>query len=574
MLSGSAHAWLMRLALTGAAVLAACESGDDAARSKLENATAAPAGPGGDTQASAAADAGRYDDTRALDWLKVNCASCHGLDPNTGTKAPYYSAWPLPAEGITRRFLETNELTANAYQTIRHAALIPSPTTPSPMPPGAVTDQRRSELRAMIDWFQRAVPFAVIDADARYGNDSPLTETGLVQFSCKNPSTLRAFLSRVTLGAFERPPTADELAWFPDAQLGLPVTPEQRQLVVSKLDGPWRDELIQIGLKKLATVIGGGPGIKPGDDITPEVAADLKDELYQSFVAHYDTANYDDYFSGNTVMASPNTASLYGCEVETGWKECPLEAPRGGFFTTLGFLNSKPSSFLRENNNYGRVAALYFTIFGEQLLADTNGPAGAEVPELPKCLEPTDTRMFQGAPRGTAAVPAFGRICQSCHLSRHMAAGSILFRSYSTTGRIYDPQTFGTEEGPDQALFQGAVGELWTYKNGTATGRVDSAFLTSLLTAPRQPCVLTGKPADPFVTVRSVSDLASQLMTNKSSFARGFMRHAQRAFANLPSITLEMGLRSLTAFDAGKKKLPDLVKTYFGTDSFACEADR
>ena len=52
------------------------------------------------------------------------------------------------------------------------------------------------------------------------------------------------------------------------------------------------------------------------------------------------------------------------------------------------------------------------------------------------------------------------------------------------------------------------------------------------------------------------------------------MRHAHRAFANLTTITLEMGLRSLTSVEEGKKKLPDLIKAYFGSESLACEAEK
>ena len=41
-------------------------------------------------------------------------------------------------------------------------------------------------------------------------------------------------------------------------------------------------------------------------------------------------------------MATPRTAPLYGCTVDSGWKACELKAPRGGFFTTVGFLSSRP----------------------------------------------------------------------------------------------------------------------------------------------------------------------------------------------------------------------------------------
>jgi hypothetical protein len=565
-------AWPWTCALACALVVAACNGSGDA--DQLESGAGAVAGGSSTTtSASAGAGSGLYDDAQALAWLGRECSSCHGVDATTGKQAQYYSAWPMPQEGLTRSFLEVSELTAVAYQTIRNAALEPRGTAPSPMPPQQASAERRDELRAMLEWFQRSIPFAVIDADARYGNDSPATEATLVQFSCKQPLTLRTFLGRFTFGAFDRAPTTSELGAFSAEELSAPVTPAQREAIVARLDREWREEFLQIGLKKLATAIGGAPGIKPANEVGTDVVADLKDELYQSFLARYDTAEYADYFNSNTVMVSPNTAPLYGCEVDTGWKECALTAPRGGFFTTLGFLNSKPSSFMIENNNYGRVAALYFTLYGEQLLAATGGPTGDGIPELPSCLEATDTRRFNGAPRGSAAVPESGKVCQSCHVSRHMAAGSILFRPFSITGQVYSADTFGTNDGPDKAVFDGATLPTWTFGPVDAPTQVDGAFLTSLLTATPQSCIATGRPANPYVAVTSIADLADQLMTNMSSFSRGVMRHAQRAFSNLTPITLEMGLASLKAFDEGRRRLPDLVKVYFGSDSFACAGD-
>jgi hypothetical protein len=562
--------WTRRLVVFGALVAGACAEGNP---NQLGNGLGAAPVSGGEP---AAAEQQLFDDTKALDWISRECAGCHGVDAKSGTKMPYHSAWPLPSEGVTRSWLEVNELTSVAYQTIRHAALKLPTATPAPMPP-ALPDAKRAELLSMIDWFQRAVPYAVVDADARYGNDSASNEKILVEFVCKKPSTLRAFLSRVTFGAFERPPTMAELGWFSEQELMGPVTSAQRQLVVGKLDTDWRAEFVSVGLRKLATVIGGGPGIRALGDVGEDAANDLKDELYQSFAAKYETAEYADYFLANTVMTSPNTAPLYGCERaegEEGWKECTMQPPRNGFFTSLGFLNSRPQSFLLENNNHGRVASLFFTLYGEALLAATSGPTGEGTPALPDCLEATDTRHFQGAPRGSAAVPAFGKVCQSCHVSRHMAAGSVLFRPFSTTGQVYTVDTIGTEGSPDELLFAGALDETWTRGLGEGRLPVDREFLTALVATPPKSCIATGKPQNPFVTVNNVGELASQLINNRSSFARGFMRHAQRAFANLTNITLEMSLRSLTAFDEGKKKLPDLVKAYFSTDSFACEAGR
>jgi hypothetical protein len=270
-------------------------------------------------------------------------------------------------------------------------------------------------------------------------------------------------------------------------------------------------------------------------------------------------------------MASPKTAALYqGCTVANGWASCPLVAPRGGFFTSVGFLASKQQSFLEENNNHGRTASVYFTLYGEGLLAATDGPNGGEIAPLPTCLDATDVRMYQSAPRGSAAIPNFGRVCQSCHISRHMAAGSVLFRPFSKRGNVYQVGTFGTGSMPDKDLFDAAIDPKWTMGlNGPA---VSQNTLATLLAGPAKACVSTG-PAASYVNVASVADFAAQLSKNQSAIARGFMRHANRAFSNLPSITLELGLRGVQAFQS-QHRTPDLVKAYFLSDSFSCEVSQ
>ncbi len=515
-----------------------------------------------------------WTDAQALTWLEKECVSCHGIDPATGTKTLYHSAWPLEAKGITREYLETSEFTPIAYQTILHRAIDAEGASPSPMPIDKPTPAKRLEMKAVLDWFARAVPFAVIDANARYGNDASSQRKLVVTFKCAKTSSLRTFLSRVTLGALDRPPTQAEFSAFTPAQLSDPVTLAQRQLIVGKLGAEWREEFLTTGLRKLANVIGGAPGIRPRGDVTPAVAADLQQELYQLFLAKYATAPYDEYFTTNTVMASPATAPLYGCTPGADWAPCALTKPRGGFFTTLGFLNSKPQSFLMEANNYGRASALFFTLFGESLLAATDGPSGEATPPLPGCLEATDTRTYLGAPRGSAAVPAFGKLCQSCHISRHMAAGSVLFRPFASTGQLYDPATLGNADAPDKTLFDQATTPEWQYgASGGQKVTVNGPFLNGLLLVAPKACVATGNPKAPFVNVSSVAELAAQLMKNRTSVARGFMRHAHRAYSNVESITLELAYRGTSSFDAGKTKLPELINTYFLSDSLSCEAN-
>ncbi len=539
------------------------------ARTATQSWPIAPAAP--------AAAVPEWSDTQALAWLGAECASCHGIEPMTHEKALYHSAWPLPEGELTRQFLETSEYSPIAYQTLLHRAL-GTTASPSPMPPGDLDEAKRMDVQAVLAWFGRAVPYAVIDADARYGNTAEAHEKVVLRFQCEHPSTLRAFLSRTTFAALDRPPTPAELGAFTAAELAAPVTRAQRELLVSKLASVWRAEFVSSGLRKLANVIGGAPGIRAGGEITEAAAADLREELYQSFRLQYEAMPYEAYFASNVVMVSPNTASFYGCPGGTGWAACTMTSPRAGFFTTVGFLASKPQSFLLENNNHGRVASLYFTLYGEALLAATDGPSGTEIPPLPTCLEATDSRAYQAAPRGSAAVPAYGKICQSCHLSRHMAAGSVLFRPFATDGRVYSAGMLGAPGSPDVALVDAALTEAWTYHSGSSgageTRRVDKPFLTGLLASAPKACVATGNTTTPYASVSSVADLAAHLIANRPALARGFMRHAQRAFSNLTPITLELGLAAMKVMETDNRRLADLVPAYFLSETFACEGEQ
>src|SRR5688500_13866668 len=108
--------WALRVAVVGALFAAAC--GSDKPSDMLTNGRE-PAVTVSDSTTAGDEGATNWDDARALSWLETNCASCHGVDAKTGTKAPYHSAWPLTAEGITRSFLEVSEFTPVAYQSLR-----------------------------------------------------------------------------------------------------------------------------------------------------------------------------------------------------------------------------------------------------------------------------------------------------------------------------------------------------------------------------------------------------------------------------------------------------------------------
>ncbi len=514
-------------------------------------------------------------DTEALAWLNLKCAACHGIDAK-GVAALYYSAWPMAAGGVSKAYLETSELTPVAYQTILNRLIGPEGVTPSPMPVAKPDAAARLELRAILAWFDRALPLSVVDADGRYGNDTSTKAKVILNFKCEKPSTLRQFMSRFFYGALDRPPNAGELSKYTTAMLDAPVTVAQRLALVTLIETTLKTEFLDSGLRKLGTTIGGGPSVANPPALPANVINDLRDEFYNLMRAKYNTTNYHDLFTMTEVMVSPATASLYaGCTgPASGWASCAIQAPRDGYFTTVGFLTSKPMSFMQESNNYGRVSRLYFTVYGETLLPATAGPSGEAIPALPTCLEGTDTRTFVGAPRGAAAVPLFGKVCQSCHLGRHMAAGAVLFRPYARNGSIFDTATLGNAGTADADQFMAMTGTPdWKYTAGGVEKPVDAAYLKALLSVSTSgspaACILEGSST--YVPVKGVADLANKLMSNKAGLSRGFMRHAHRAFQNSPNITLEMGLRAMQVYDGKTQHLPDLVRAYFLSDSLACE---
>ena len=550
-----------------------------------------------------------YSDDEGAAWMVANCASCHGQFPD-GVTGIAYSSWQMSAEftagdpKVAVAELQVSSFTPAVHQTIYNA--ISLETVPSVMPPPADPDKppvpsaaQKAEIIKVLGWLYSVSPMAVSEAESRYGSKRLDELPGVqFQFSCSTPSTRRKFLSNLTYAAFDRPPSPEEITAL-GASPDQPITKDERVALVAQLRTTWKDAFVAVGLRKLARYVGGAggivvpPSVGPGDGrgLSAAEVTDLKDELYGSYKRHYNDTNYDDYFRSPTVAVTANTAVEYGCTFhpETavdGWDECTLAAPRKGFFTTLGFLNAKPSSFLEGNNNYGRVAQMYFTIFGETLRPDTAGPTGGDPKPLPACLEPADTRFLNGGPTGTAAVPEFGAICQTCHISRSMAAGSVLFRRFSLRGLLYTPDMFTVADDPGPA-FDASSFETATAENTWAIGpdhgeqkaqRLATAelktrlggLLTASVTDPKA-CIPTGRTDNPYQIVTDVSGFADYYLNlSPSGVARAFGRHANRAFANSNQVTFELAQALGDAFTSGRRQLPDLIETYFASETFAC----
>ena len=510
------------------------------------------------------------------EFLIEKCSSCHGIDDN-GKQAPNFASWPLTPTTLSQRELETSIFAPMVYAAIHNKISSDPVTTPSPMPPGELNKGESEKLRGVFGWFSVNLPLVVAEAEQTYGIKSSGSETeAILQFTCTNPVTTRIFLNRITYAAFDRPPKDSEIDLFDKDDLDKPITNRLRKTIVDELKTErWKGEFQAVGLKKLAQMIAGSAGVKPSLKLSDPLASVLKLELYLSMLKNFDTFDYGQFFSNNEVRVSLLTAPFYGCQGKPNdYEDCELKPPRSGYFSTMGFLASKPSNFLIENNNYGRVSAMYFTLYGEGFSAAFDGPSGGKIKELPSCLETVDTRMRNEAPRGAAAIPAFGNFCQSCHISRNMAAGSILFRPFSYIGDVYTPNNLDTV---DPEHFEESVLEEWTYvakpgdqpDTGTA---VDKTFLLSLLENAPKACAVSPNDSSKTTKFKSISDLADFLMTNERALVRGFIRHAHRAFSSSQNVNFDLVYRGIKSFEDGKKKLPDLIDSYFKSETFACES--
>jgi hypothetical protein len=539
--------------------------------------------PNASQPASDAAKTGPFGDDEALSYLNRECAACHGID-DSGKPAINASQWAMPKQ-VTRGWLESTADTADVYQTLLLASQRKAEGFPVAMPPVALSDDaKHAEVDRMLAWMRITQPLAVLNANEIYGNPSADTTPPDVSFTCEKNATLRRFLSNFTLAAFERGPTVDEINALPAADLDADVKPEARKAIVAQLtDGAHKAEFVQHGLKRLATAIGGAPNIAPGGPLTPAIAKELEDEFYALAKDRWDTATYRSLFHDDTVMVTRSTAPLYGCAPPTAEGAdarvaCTMTGPRHGFFSTLGFLNSKQSSFLVTNNNYGRVGFLYFTLFGGVPRAATSGPTGSTAAALPSCLEGTDSRSLVGAAFGTRAIPEVGAFCQGCHLYKGLAAGSVLFRPFSTRGFLYDTAAIAAGQGGPVAtgdedfVLKNALLADRKQPDGSLT-KVDNAFLSSLasgaLDAPLS-CLPTSDPNKPFVTFKHIGELTDFLLARSISLATGFARHAHRAFANSSTPSAEMILRVHGALSKDGTML-DLATAYFDSDSFACD---
>jgi hypothetical protein len=536
-------------------------------RTAFSSPTLAGGKSGGDNQNSAE-DKGSaipLTDEEAQSYFKAYCASCHGKGDQNTPKGSFTSFWSFDPNTYDLEAVRLDPDGAKVYQSIVHR-ITSSKETPAAMPPPEEPyDQIKTER--LFSWYKSKAPNILKDVHLLYPDGAKVGANDVkidLTFKCSSPATFREYLRRVTNDAFSREPTLAELSLAgPDPDIK--VEQKHRDLVKARLASEWKAEFVEKGLKKFAYKVAGSNAI----NYSPELNEDLKDEFYQLLKYGYDTTKYRDLLLGPSSMVSAKTASEYGCTPpSTGWQLCKMTTPRQGYFTSLSFLASKPSSFLIENNNYGRMAMAHFMIHGQSLEAATNGPVGEVVNPIPSCFKSADRRGLANvdgsvAPRGTISVPESGNICQTCHLDRNLASASILFRNFNTKGQLFNP--FNLSLDPD---YEAATKEPWVVQEAGGSKPVTLEFLQSLILGTNEiACVTTGKNQK---IVSSVNDLMAEIVGDGSILSKGLARHMARSLSNLSTISLDTLESTRTAFEASGGKLEMVFQSYFGTETYSC----
>jgi hypothetical protein len=517
-----------------------------------------------------------FSDEEAISYVKNSCGGCH--ESKSGSVRSF---WSLELEGLDKKALSTDSLAHKIYYTTYVRARDLDIGKPAPMPPQKLKGAKLDEHLRFVKWAQQEMPGAVAQANNEFAKG--LTKDGnnvgvLVNYKCEEPATFRSYIRRVTNDLFSREPTAEELKLNGTTPEDL-TTVADRAKISSRIfeNTAWKKEFVDIGLKKFADKLSGANAIEPLENaITADQAKDLKQEFYQILKKNFDDKSFKDILLSNKVMVSPNTASLYDCTPPaSGWKECDLPAGRASYFTSLSYLASKKSSFLQENNNYGRAATLYFFIRGDVFKPSFANDAGGETTKpLPKCLKSNDYRGIKTgtaiAPMGTNAIPASGNLCQSCHIDRQMATGSIVFRKFNPVGLIYELETPLASD-PDYAAAKD-VNHIVNRPDKTTDGvAITDQFLEDLMNGEGEQGCIPGEGGEKDVIVKDVKDLATWMIGDGSVLANGVSRHIPRAISNLSNTSEEIILKMNKAYTQSEGKLDALFKAYISSETYSCK---
>jgi hypothetical protein len=524
----------------------------------------------------------------AVTFLSDKCLYCHGVGKD------YYSFWPQP-EGMNEKNLAVDPFRLAVYQSIYNMARAFQPNgQPSPMPTEIQDDAAREVGKKMISWIRKELPEIAFAADTKYGNsDSPINGIKF-NFTCSTPLTVRQYLRKFTNDAFGREPTSIELLALGDPQKR--VTEKIKTNIAERImdvASGGRKEFISYGLKTFARKFAGSADLKPRlvDKITEATVTDLKDEFYRKLEADIDKFSFKDILLSNSVMVTDKTAFLYGGPSEScplpgvdKWGRCQMKGPRETFWGTVGFLASKPTSFLDVNNNYGRAAFMQFGITGDVFLAATDGPRGEVIAPLPSCLKIKDFRgtvqpNFSVAPFGAAKIPQTGNICQSCHIARNLALGSFVFRPFSGAGTIFTTDSISVTDPVNGPKVATATATSIISQEGPkgAPVAVDVAYLQSLLTqsgGTESGCIPKGGKDGADIAVNTLGELAAVLIgTGEKTLGEGLARHIPRSLSNQATTTSEITNTIQDSLkSSGGKLLPAFV-AYFRSETYSCAVE-
>lgn len=590
-----------------------------------------------------------HDAKTVMSLLRQNCKGCHGAGQDKR------SFWPMPVEfdlptvaellaqgtdpaiqETFDKFVENNEslekliskieadqFSVEVFQSIENNLLGRMEGKPKGMPYMVpMKGEEAEDFKRVLAWFQSRLPFVVADARAKYHvKDLSIGVPVNFQYSCSSLVTGRDFLNRLAQDALGRSLRQSELESF--GKIDGTVTKEMREKAVARLAGEWKKEFLDYGLKQFAEKIGSSGRIRQSQIIVdPLLREDIAGEFYELVKAMVNEGkSYKEILQTSRVFATKLTAPYYGRDCLDKFKlpenankkyvECTMASPRGTYFTTLGFLASKPSSMFFENNNYGRVSAMNEVIRGETLLPNTEGETGGRINDLPTCFVTNDWRVLaQGegkyAPRGAAKIPATGNFCQGCHINRQLASGSIAFRPFGPIGEWlgeYVKSSSGSEHYIDWVMRGGAErpaqekllksyileARSKTDQSGVVEGGNNWANMPPEATRPlpvdetvfiewlnigngagqERGCVQENGRT---VSVTSVEDLYKYYVTDDLVLARGLSRIVPRAMSNLNATNQEIIEGVLKAWKSGNGQLLPIFQSYFASETFSCKS--
>jgi len=580
----------------------------------------------------------------ALEFIDKNCFECHGPGK------PLAAAFSIPAKDILHKdvsWLEGAALNQTVYQTVvnKHLKKVDSP---SAMPPEFKDPEQEKKLPNFIAWFQDTFPGAVREAEIKFGIKPEFRSNIEVQLNAKCEKLLSGweFQNRFMTRAIGRPinPMDDfEKKLLSDAEKSALASAEVRKKVVEEILARPEfkkkfEDFAVFGLAQKIANVGAirKNGLTVEPRLSPEVVKDLQSEFAQLVRRYYETISYPELFLMNKVMVTRSTAPLYNsnnaevaklsaqiqdkyresCNAPAAgetWAECALSPKRGNFFGTRGFLVSKASALFQNNNNYGRGGDTHQVIFGEVLMANTDGVSGEKPKPIPECLNTTSDKRWVlktkgdvNSPRaawGAISIPFYGRVCQGCHLNRHLAAASVIFRPFGFAGEVIFPDMMTSNGGGPIQLYD-AMGLIQKARNSGATGDdprthvthtdsegkqiefINPAFYKTLLEEldNNDKATCFPDPADPMNPSKvkyanSLAQYADYLIHQNDpadakvkgvAAIRGLTRFLPSAFANTNSTNLEIIRDVSAAFSENNGMLLPMMKAYFQTESFAC----